>query len=186
MKYGTKFFDEHSLNSIVLEREKGVFVYYNIEDSNQEIPYWINKMSLKKSGDDYNRETTLISKLLFETEALLYVKKENSKHLSDEGADSRIAMSVIERIAPNYFEKINFFFVEKPDFTKDKARYGIHWDHYPAFTLVSAGKNYFPLPIETQFSNAAKLEKTIEGHLMDHFKGRLKMPDRSMQKEIWD
>jgi len=30
-KYGVKFFDEYSLNTIVLVREPGVYFYYDIE-----------------------------------------------------------------------------------------------------------------------------------------------------------
>jgi hypothetical protein len=65
-QYGFKWFDEFSLNSIVLERDLNVFTYYNMEESSDDIYYWINKQSLKKTGDLYNRETILIAKLLEE------------------------------------------------------------------------------------------------------------------------
>ena len=63
-KYSVKWFDEYSHNSIVISRSPGVFEYYNIEDTSEDIDYWINKHSLSKRGDDYNRETAFISKLL--------------------------------------------------------------------------------------------------------------------------
>jgi hypothetical protein len=111
--YGSKWFDGYTLNSIVLEREKDVFFNYNMEEDSSDIYYWINKMSLNKAGDDCNRETQIISKLLNEAEGLLYYKKSNKgvPHLSDEAADSIVAKNALERVAPFYFGKMNFFFV---------------------------------------------------------------------------
>ena len=65
-RFGAKWFDHYSYNSIVLEREKGVYSYYDLEKDDRDIYYWINKMSLKKTGDEYNKETGVIAKLLEE------------------------------------------------------------------------------------------------------------------------
>jgi len=56
-KWGFQWFDEFSKNTIVLEREPGHFVFYDVEKESGDIEKWINKMSLKKGGDEVNRET---------------------------------------------------------------------------------------------------------------------------------
>ena len=58
--YKVKFFDEYSLNSIVLEREKDTFFYYDVEQSSEDMGYWMNKMSLNKLGEEYTRESYYI------------------------------------------------------------------------------------------------------------------------------
>jgi len=35
--------------------------------------------------------------------------------MTDEKADSRVARHALERVAPFYFERINFFFVDRDD-----------------------------------------------------------------------
>ena len=72
-RYGPKWFDDYSHNSIVLEREPGVFVYYDIEKDSEDIAHWINKQSLLKQGDELNRETDVICKMLGDSRAILYV-----------------------------------------------------------------------------------------------------------------
>jgi hypothetical protein len=41
----------------VLEREPEQFAFYDVEKESGDIEKWINKMSLKKGGDEINRET---------------------------------------------------------------------------------------------------------------------------------
>ena len=45
-RYGPRWFDEYSLNSIVLEREPGQYSYYDIEKESEDLVKWINRMSL--------------------------------------------------------------------------------------------------------------------------------------------
>ena len=76
-KYGAKWFDEFSHNTIVLEREKDVFLYYDMEKESEDIFYWVNKQSLKKNGDELNRETQVINTLLEETQAVLFIDRKD-------------------------------------------------------------------------------------------------------------
>ena len=71
-KYGAKWFDEFSLNTIVIEREPGQFAFYDVEKDDQDLVHWINKMSLKKTGDEINRETFAIAKDLGQPICYLY------------------------------------------------------------------------------------------------------------------
>ena len=49
--YGAKFFDQYSLNSIVLERDSpDNFHYFDIEKESFDMKAWINKMSLDRLG----------------------------------------------------------------------------------------------------------------------------------------
>lgn len=58
-------FDEFALNSIVLTRDSGQnYAFYDVEKDDEDITYWINKMSLKKKGDEISRESAIIAKLL--------------------------------------------------------------------------------------------------------------------------
>lgn len=50
-KFGVKWFDNYSHNTIILEREKDNYFFYDLEKDSEDIEYWINKMSLKKNGD---------------------------------------------------------------------------------------------------------------------------------------
>jgi hypothetical protein len=59
-RFGPRWFDEFSLNTIILEREPDVYAYYDLEKDEQDLIYWINKMSLKKHGDELNREVANI------------------------------------------------------------------------------------------------------------------------------
>ena len=61
-KYGVKWFDQHSYNSIVLEREPGLFSFYDLTKESDDITFWINKISLSKNGDQINRESLQIAK----------------------------------------------------------------------------------------------------------------------------
>jgi hypothetical protein len=64
-KYGPRMFDEFALNSIVLTRDSGQnYAFYDVEKDDEDITYWINKMSLKKQGDEISRESAIIAKLL--------------------------------------------------------------------------------------------------------------------------
>ena len=93
-------------------REPGVFFYYDIEKDNQDIDYWINKMSLKKAGDELSRETEVISKLLNEASGILFINRGNHNY----GPDSKVALDAMNRVAPQFFHhRINFFFAEKYD-----------------------------------------------------------------------
>lgn len=78
-KYGAKLFDEFSLNSIVLEREKDQFIYYDVEKESMDIAYWINKMSLNKEGELYNRESEVIGKLVNQPFGILYIDRKDPK-----------------------------------------------------------------------------------------------------------
>jgi len=63
-------------------------------------------MSLSKYGDDYNKETLRIGSLISQPFSLLFLQKiaMTDKSLTDEQADSRVAKSGLERVAPNYFD----------------------------------------------------------------------------------
>jgi len=77
---------------------------------------------------------------------LLYVKKDfGSTEMSDEGADSKVAKSALARVAPFYYERINFFVVQGLDFMKERGGYGIKWAKLPSFTIVTPRKNYYPI-----------------------------------------
>lgn len=56
-KYGPKFFDEYSLNSMIVKRDKNDYSSYNFEDNSEDMVFWINKYSLKKTGEDFNKDT---------------------------------------------------------------------------------------------------------------------------------
>jgi hypothetical protein len=55
-----------------LLRDNGHHDFYDIEKDVSDIAYWINKASLNKNGDDLNRETDVIAKLLNEAKGILY------------------------------------------------------------------------------------------------------------------
>ncbi len=97
-KIGVKWFDQYSLNTIVLEREPNDYVFYDIEKDSGDIAQWINKMSLAKHVDVLNRETDVISKLLGESRAIMYVNTQDKKH----AADSKVALDTLKRIAPQF------------------------------------------------------------------------------------
>ena len=40
------------------------YAFYDVEKDDEDITYWINKMSLKKQGDEISRESAIIAKLL--------------------------------------------------------------------------------------------------------------------------
>lgn len=90
-RFGPKWFDEFSYNSIVLEREPNVFSYYDVEKEVTDMKFWINKMSLNKHGELLNRETDVISKMLNEARGILYIDREDP--LSS--ADSKVALDAL-------------------------------------------------------------------------------------------
>ena len=55
-------------------------------------------MSLSKNGDEYNKETSVIAKLLNEANAFLYIDRQDSSS----AVDSRVALDSFQRIAPNW------------------------------------------------------------------------------------
>ena len=63
-KYGIKWFDEFSRNTIVLIREPGTYFYYDVEKENSDIAYWMNKMSLNRHGELLEREVDVITQIL--------------------------------------------------------------------------------------------------------------------------
>ena len=60
------------MNSIVLEREPGQYLFYDVEKDDENLRRWINRMSLKKTGDEINRETLTIAKSLGLPHVYLY------------------------------------------------------------------------------------------------------------------
>lgn len=75
-KYGHRMFDEYSHNSIVLARDNQ-FTYNDIEKESDNLQYWINKMSLKKTSDEINRETSAIIKALNQPVVYLYFNRQS-------------------------------------------------------------------------------------------------------------
>lgn len=61
----------------MLQREPNNFVVLDIEKKNVELDQWINKMSLKKTGEEYSRESELIAKMLGQPQVMLYVDFEH-------------------------------------------------------------------------------------------------------------
>ena len=86
-RWGARWFDQYSLNSIVLEREAGDYVYYDLEKESEDLTKWINRMSLKKTGDEINRESLAIAKSLGFPHVYLY---------HDSSADSRVALDIVQ------------------------------------------------------------------------------------------
>ena len=72
-KYGPRWFDQYSLNSIVLEREPGTYAYYDVEKESEDLARLINRMSLSKNGDEINRESLSIAKSLGMPHVYLYL-----------------------------------------------------------------------------------------------------------------
>lgn len=141
-KFGVKWFDEFSYNTIVLEREPGVFFYYDIEKESSDLGYWINRMSLNKHGDELNKETEVISKLMGEAKGILYIDRKDEHY----GADSKVALDALHRVAPNYFEnRLHFFYVERSEYQNRKSQHGITWSKLPAFTMVTPKGHSFPI-----------------------------------------
>lgn len=143
-KVGVKWFDEYSHNTIILSREPNEYVFYDVEKDSEDIANWINKMSLDKHADPLNRETDVISKLLGESKAIMYINTKDKKH----AADSKVALNALKRVAP-YFSQdkhLSFFYVDfDSEYTRVKDQYGIKWNESPAFTIVTPKGNYFPL-----------------------------------------
>jgi len=86
-RWGARWFDQYSLNSIVLERESGDYVYYDLEKESEDLTKWINRMSLKKTGDEINRESLAIAKSLGFPHVYLY---------HDSSVDSRVALDIVQ------------------------------------------------------------------------------------------
>lgn len=99
-KVGVKWFDEYSHNTIVLSREPNEYVFYDVEKDSGDIASWINKMSLDKHADPLNRETDVISKLLGESKAIMYINTKDKKY----AADSKVALNALKRVSP-YFSQ---------------------------------------------------------------------------------
>lgn len=146
--YGARMFDEWSLNSLVLVREPGVFVYNDLEKEDaSQIKYWINKMSLKKTGDTISKEAVAIAKEVDHPLVYLYINKEEPKY----AADSILALDVVQRIAPFWFDRFTFFFVEhgpieQKVFLEKKLDHGITWDKVPALSVVTPKGTAYPIP----------------------------------------
>ncbi|CDW87719.1 UNKNOWN [Stylonychia lemnae] len=175
-KFGVKWFDEYSLNTIVLEREPGVYHFYDIEKESDDIAYWINKMSLSKLGDELNRETEVISKMLNEAQGIMFINRGNANY----GADSKVAKDALQRVAPVYFQnRINFFYAERQEQLEKRTRLGIMWDKVPSFVMVTPKQNYFPIDMEVNLGDASIVDKVLQEHIEDFMKGRLKVPDQT-------
>ena len=86
-RWGARWFDQYSLNSIVLEREAGDYVYYDLEKESEDLTKWINRISLKKTGDEINRESLAIAKSLGFPHVYLY---------HDSSVDSRVALDIVQ------------------------------------------------------------------------------------------
>jgi hypothetical protein len=114
-RYGPRFFDEFSKNSIVLVREPETFIYYDLEKDDMDLKQWINKMSLKKTGDDINRETLAIAKSLGQPIVYLYIDRKSSSFKYN----SKIALDSFQRLAPFWFDRFTFLLVEEGIASKD-------------------------------------------------------------------
>ena len=87
-KYGPKWFDEYSLNTMVLQREPGNFAFYDFEQQNIDIRSWINKKSLNKNGDPITRETAFIANDIYQPIVYLYIDRNDPSAK----ADSKVAL----------------------------------------------------------------------------------------------
>ncbi|TNV74085.1 hypothetical protein FGO68_gene8059 [Halteria grandinella] len=168
-KFGPKWFDEHSRNTIVLQREKDTNAYYDLEKDDQDLHYWINKMSLKKTGDELTREVSIIGQSINQPSVYLYLDRNHPYF----GADSKLALDAFQRVAPFWFEQFTFFWAEEgktaSDFLDKRRNQGIYWSKLPALTIVTPGGNYFPIAMDAQIS-----ETLIGEHLLNYTKGILK------------
>ena len=178
-RYSAKWFDEYSLNTIVLEREPGVFAYYDIEKENTDISHWMNKFSLKKNGEEINRESFFIAKSLNQAKVYLYIENKNKQQV-----ESKMALDAFQRVAPFFFEHFVFFYAEAErtptEYLDRRFSQGIFWSSYPSMTVVTPKGSFYPVSIDVQLT-----DKIIEEHLLNFTKGILPKPqiDESSQQK---
>eukprot|EP00347_Sterkiella_histriomuscorum_P004030 403362013 len=180
-KFGLKWFDEFSHNTIVLEREPGVYIYYDLEKESMDIAYWINKMSLNKIGEELTRETDIISRVLNEARGILFIDRNDPMYASD----SKVALSALQRISPFNFEnRLHFFYVEKSEYQARKSQFGIIWSHLPAFTLITPKGNYFPIDMRVNLGDSSTIDKILNYHIDEFKAGRLTLTQQDDEQRF--
>lgn len=72
-------------------------------------------------------------------------------------ADSKVALDLVQHLAPFWFEKINFLYVQEgvsaPEYLEQRHQDGIYWSKMPAFTIVTPKGNYFPVPLDVNLGD---------------------------------
>ena len=176
-KYGHRMFDEYSHNSIVLARDNQ-FTYNDIEKESDNLQYWINKMSIKKTSDEINRETSVIVKALNQPVVYLYFNRQSLN--PSKRADSKVAYDLFQHVAPFWFEHFNFITVEEGIAATEnlERRYdqGITWAKFPSITIVTPKNNYFPIPDSINLGDRNSAQKYLEEHMLNFTKGLLAPP----------
>mmetsp|Transcript_1614 Transcript_1614/g.1547 ORF Transcript_1614/g.1547 Transcript_1614/m.1547 type:complete len:108 (+) Transcript_1614:309-632(+) len=69
---------------------------------------------------------------------------------------------------------MNFFYVKKTEFYKERKTYGITWESFPSFVILTSNKQaFFPLAQDVHLGDGDTVEKVFENHIDDFFKFRL-------------
>ena len=110
--------------------------------------YWINKLSLKKTGDEMTREVSIIGSSINQPSVYLYINRNHPNF----GADSKLALDAFQRIAPFLLEKFTFFYAEESktqgEYFDKRTSQGIYWSKLPALTITTPGGHFFPIPMD--------------------------------------
>lgn len=152
-KYGVKMFDKGSHNSLVMTTVPGEFKFLNIEQESN-INHWINHASLN-FFEHYSRGTYKIADLINMPKLIFYYDMYDEQS----AIGSKVAWSILEREAPNYYRKSNiqFFYCGKGELEfADRADFGIQWGTVPALTLVDSNGRFFPFLEDTPFEDSGE------------------------------
>lgn len=89
----------------------------------------------------------------------LYIDRKNDKF----SANSKIALGGLARVAPTYHDRVNFFYVERPEHMSKRTDHGIQsLDYLPAFTIVTPAGHTFPLDKSISLGDASTIDKIID------------------------